>query len=275
MRHVDGAWCWSCLVTEYGQRGAMISKSRRVSELGLHSNHVKYLNSKSLILLYRSAASTVICLPRSQHAVGGVNTIQQPTLQHAQQPPDMPRIFYVQHSTTASHVSERRFSFINRRPVHIPLAPARRFARRLPLAIPEDIVRSPQATGQPRLSSRKSRTKLEVPASTSAPEPGQEAILEAGRTPTPAPNPRPQTPQRTPITTRVPRRSTVWRGQEAPGIVRAGGSAAISSAAAGWLVSLASATSWPCMDVESATTTPGIRAIRGHTCSVLQFHKPE
>ena len=122
-------------------------------------------------------------------------------------PPDLPRIFCIQHSTTTNHVSERRFSFIDRRPVHMStcsLQHGASLAARHPRGY-STISTATQAS-QPRVSSREPRITS-----------GTSQYFRQVKTPRSsmrAERP-PQTPQRTPITTRVPRRSTVWGGQDA------------------------------------------------------------
>ena len=155
----------------------------------------------------------------------------------------------LQHSTTTNHVSEPRFSFIDREPSTCPLARSST-APRLPLAIPKDIVQSPQQLRPAQ--SELTRTQDNVRYLPVLP-PGQDPpILDAGRT---------TTPNSTADTDHHQGSSAIngleeaKLSQDAPGIiVRAGGSAAISSSAASWLVSFASATA--CMDIESATSTP-------------------
>ena len=106
------------------------------------------------------------------------------------------------------------------------------------------------SSGQPRVSSREPR----ITSGTSQyfRQVKTPPILDAGRT---------TTPNSTADTDHHQGSSAIngleeaKLSQDAPGIiVRAGGSAAISSSAASWLVSFASATA--CMDIESATSTP-------------------
>ena len=123
-------------------------------------------------------------------------------------------------------------------------------------------------SGQPGLSSRESRTKLEVPPSTSALRPGQEPPpTPTWVTSAPTPVSKLHSGHRSPPGFLGDQRFGPKRRQEL-----SGGSAAISSAAAGWLVSFASATAWAAWISNRLTTfTPGIRAIRATHLSVFSF----
>ena len=64
VRHVDGAWCWRCSVTEY-LGGGTISKLGSFCT-GLQSNHVEHKeNSKFLTLPYRYSVYTVVSMSAS------------------------------------------------------------------------------------------------------------------------------------------------------------------------------------------------------------------